>query len=60
LDAALDLHDAGSLYGRVSVVGAFTRGVDAAGPNVDDDTPSDVAVDDAYLERFASQLAGAM
>jgi hypothetical protein len=49
LGASLDLHDAGSLYGRVSAVGAFTRGVDAAGTNVDDDTPSDIAVDDAYV-----------
>jgi Alginate export len=49
LDASLDLHGAGSLYGRLSMVGAFTRGIDAAGTNVDDDTPSDVAVDDAYL-----------
>jgi hypothetical protein len=49
LDASLDLHDAGSLHGCLGVVGAFARGVDAAGTNVDDDTQSDVAVDDAYL-----------
>ena len=61
LDASLDLHGSGSLYGRLSAVGAFTRGVDAAGTNVDDDTPSDVATDDAYLGwKSGSLLADAL
>jgi hypothetical protein len=49
LGAELDLGAAGRFGAHVSVVGALTDGVDAAGTNVDDDTPTDVALDLAYL-----------
>ena len=52
----LDLGDAGRFGGRVSIVGALTRGVDAAGTNVDDDTPTDAALDEAWLSWNSGPL----
>jgi hypothetical protein len=49
LAAELDLADAGRLSAGLSLVGAFTRGTDAAGTNVDENTPTDAAIDDAWL-----------
>jgi hypothetical protein len=48
-DTKLDLAERGSLTGRISLVGAFTHGTDAAGTNIDENTPVDVAVDEAWL-----------
>ena len=56
LGAVLDLGDAGRFGGRVSIVGALTRGVDAAGTNVDDDTPTDAALDEAWLSWNSGPL----
>ena len=39
--ATLDLSEAGRVRGGISVVGTFTRGTDAAGTNVDENTPTD-------------------
>lgn len=49
LDLELDLGEAGWLYGRASVLGSLTDGVDAVGSTVADDEVSDLAVEDAFL-----------
>jgi Alginate export len=54
--AELELGEAGRRDGRVSLVGAFTRGTDAAGTNVDDDTPTDAALDEAWLGWTSGSL----
>ena len=49
LTGELDLGDAGRASAGASVVGAFTHGTDAAGSNVADDTPTDLALDQAWI-----------
>jgi hypothetical protein len=56
LGAELDLADHGRINAGVSVVGAFTHGTDAAGTNVDENTPTDVALDQAWLGWNSSSL----
>ncbi len=57
----LDLGGAGRASAGVSVVGAFTHGTDAAGSNVDDTAPTDVALDQAWIGwNSGSLLAGTL
>lgn len=44
-----DLGEAGRINGALNVVGAMTHGTDAAGTNVDDETPTDVALNQAWV-----------
>ena len=54
LTAGLD--GAGRIDGALDVVGALTHGTDAAGTNVDDETPTDVAINQAWLGWSSAEL----
>jgi hypothetical protein len=48
-DYSLELGEAGRIEGSLDVVGAFTHGTDAAGTNVGNETPTDVALNKASV-----------
>jgi hypothetical protein len=56
LTGELSLGDRGRARAGASVVGAFTRDTDAAGSNVDDHTPTDLALDQAWLAWSSGPL----
>jgi hypothetical protein len=61
LTGELDLGDVGRVSAGASLVGAFTHGTDAAGSNVDDNTPADAALDQAWIGwNSGSLLAGSL
>ena len=48
-DYTYELGEAGRIEGSLNVVGAFTHGTDAAGSNVGNETPTDVALNKASV-----------
>lgn len=56
LEGALALDEAGSLFGRVSGIGAGSQGLDAAGSNFDDEYPENLELEDAYLGWRSGKL----
>jgi Alginate export len=51
-----ELGGAGRVNGAFNLVGAFTHGTDAAGSNVGDETPTDAAVNQAWLGWNSASL----
>ena len=50
------LEGAGRIDGKLDVVGALTHGTDAAGTNDDNETPTDVAINEAWLGWNSAEL----
>jgi hypothetical protein len=49
VDGRYSLPSSSALYGRASVIGAFTNGIDAEGSNVNASRITDIELEDAYL-----------
>lgn len=56
VDGEMGLGKVGQLYGRVSALATATQRTDAAGSDVPNDTPSDLAWEDAYLGWRSADL----